>query len=215
MSTDLVNQIRLIKLPPTQKFVLWLLADITNDKTRRCDPSIARLAQESGLCELTVKRAIAALELAGYVRTLRSHGRRNQYEVTSNTELLVSQSYQYHRVTEPVTQSYYSSNTELPEPEYQNTNKSVEFSFPLINGDLWGMPPELFEELVAATNETMVRSELAEAMAWLALNPTRRKTGRGMPKFLKSWITRSAGEQAEPVADPGWLSLEYLASISV
>ena len=37
-----------------------------------------------------------------------------------------------------------------------------------------------------------VAQELRSALAWTLANPSKRKTARGMPRFLSAWLTRSA-----------------------
>lgn len=74
-----------IKLPAKQKIVLLMLADRVNKDTGRCDPSIARLAEDCGMSPTSVKTAIRAMKEAGIIV---SHERRmgdvnlpNQYEL--------------------------------------------------------------------------------------------------------------------------------------
>lgn len=40
-----------------------------------------------------------------------------------------------------------------------------------------------------------VLQECRQACAWVEANPTRRKTRRGMPKFLVSWLNRASASQ--------------------
>lgn len=42
-----------------------------------------------------------------------------------------------------------------------------------------------------------VQQELRKAAAWLEANPTRRKTDRGMPKFLVGWFNRATPRAAD------------------
>ena len=136
MSIDLVNKIRLLKLPPTAKFILWLLADHTNGKTKRCDPSIATLSNESGFHPSTVKHAIAALEQAGVIEVLRSNGNRNQYVVTSSRERPVAENDRLHTTTGPVAENDRTGSGARPEPEEPEENRLF-------------LPLDLVPELVA------------------------------------------------------------------
>lgn len=45
-------------------------------------------------------------------------------------------------------------------------------------------------------------SELERASAWCETNPEKRKTRRGMPKFLNAWFARSAERRAPAQRDP-------------
>ena len=73
------------KLPVKQKIVLLMLADRTNKDTGRCDPSIARLADDCGMSETSVKDAIRSLREAGLVvahsRTIGAVSLPNHYEL--------------------------------------------------------------------------------------------------------------------------------------
>ena len=70
--------------------------------------------------------------------------------------------------------------------------------FPLENGQEWQLPQELEAELHKTYLNVDV--ELAKARIWLIANPARRKTKRGMGRFLASWLARTG--QLRPVAIP-------------
>jgi len=55
----------------------------------------------------------------------------------------------------------------------------------------WAIPPSLYRDLVALYPDVDVLGELRKARAWIITNPTRRKTARGMPRFLNSWLARA------------------------
>ncbi|AXF07295.1 hypothetical protein CUJ91_04695 [Paraburkholderia graminis] len=59
------------ELPALQKLVLLMLANCTNQHTRRCDPSHDRLAKECGMSKDSVKRAIAELAEKGLIEVRR------------------------------------------------------------------------------------------------------------------------------------------------
>jgi hypothetical protein len=58
------------------------------------------------------------------------------------------------------------------------------------SGLLWG-------KLCAVYGAAFVIQQCGEADAWLYANKTRRKTHRGMPRFLNGWMARAAKEQAK------------------
>jgi DNA-binding transcriptional MocR family regulator len=68
-------------LPPRAKLVFFYLHDIQDDKGKAW-PSINTIAREVSLSRSTVKRAIADLEEAGYIR--KKQARRNNGSLTSN-----------------------------------------------------------------------------------------------------------------------------------
>lgn len=68
-------------LSATEKRCAAALLDHVNRRTGRCDPGIDGLAELLGLDERTVKRAVRALHLKGYVSKIRHGGlsHRNAY----------------------------------------------------------------------------------------------------------------------------------------
>lgn len=70
-------------LTPTRKFVLVALADRCNKDTLRCDPSVNRLSEDTGLARPTVFRALEDLESLGLVERVertRQNGSRTSSE---------------------------------------------------------------------------------------------------------------------------------------
>jgi hypothetical protein len=50
-----------------------------------------------------------------------------------------------------------------------------------------------------------LEAEFRRMRAWLMLNPARRKTQRGLPRFVNSWLAKEqdSGRSAKAVPD-GW-----------
>lgn len=65
--------------------------------------------------------------------------------------------------------------------------------FPTIgtDGSTWGLTATQIAEWDALYGAVDVEAEARKALAWLTANPGRRKTGRGMPKFLVNWLNRA------------------------
>ena len=63
-----------------------------------------------------------------------------------------------------------------------------------VNGspEPWILPASMRDEWVRLFPELDIDLELRDAYAWILGSPTRRKTARGMPRFLLAWFTRSA-----------------------
>lgn len=55
----------------------------------------------------------------------------------------------------------------------------------------WWLTRSQIAEWQAAYPGIDVETECRRALAWLAANPSRRKTARGMPRFLLGWLSRS------------------------
>lgn len=81
MSHVIVNQIRRLPIKNPAKAVLWVIADIADEKGYAY-PSIDTIAEETGCSRSTVIRAIAVLESCGVVVANRENGRHTTYTVT-------------------------------------------------------------------------------------------------------------------------------------
>jgi hypothetical protein len=60
---------------------------------------------------------------------------------------------------------------------------------------LYAVGADEVARLTLAHPEADVPHELPKMAAWLMANPSRRKTRKGMPRFLNSWLARSAEER--------------------
>jgi hypothetical protein len=67
-------------------------------------------------------------------------------------------------------------------------------TFPTV-GDVhvtsWALIPSQIAEWEVAYPNVDVLAEARKALVWVQANPVKRKTARGMPKFLVAWLTRS------------------------
>ncbi len=66
--------------------------------------------------------------------------------------------------------------------------------FPTRTG-FWALHLPGVRRLQALYPNILVGDELRKALAWLQANPTRRKTDRGMARFLVGWLNKSSGQQ--------------------
>ena len=79
MSIEMQKAFRLIRTHNTAKHVADWLAWHHNDTTRRCDPSIATLCDETCLSDRAVQQAIRQLETEGHITVIRTLGQRSHY----------------------------------------------------------------------------------------------------------------------------------------
>jgi hypothetical protein len=79
MSIEMQKAFRLIRTHNTAKHVADWLAWHHNDATRRCDPSIATLCDETCLSDRAVQKAISQLESEGHISVIRTLGQRSHY----------------------------------------------------------------------------------------------------------------------------------------
>ena len=81
-------------------------------------------------------------------------------------------------------------------------------TFPIIGKDAkgWGLTVDKLGEYVETYPGVDCPAEARKARQWLTDSPTRRKTARGMTKFLNGWMERAQnrstgnGKPAEPVS---------------
>jgi hypothetical protein len=110
------------------------------------------------------------------------------------------------------------------EKEGKGTEESVEdglFSEPVLlefptvgpGGSAWRLRRVQVDEWQTAFPNLDVLAECRKALVWVAANPGRRKTGRGMPKFLVGWCSRAVdsgrvnsavGKPAVTASDVDW-----------
>lgn len=62
------------------------------------------------------------------------------------------------------------------------------------------LPPALLNDFKAAFGHAFVESELTKARLWVETNPMKRKTRRGMGRFLNAWLCRAQGEKRVPIS---------------
>lgn len=75
MGMEALQWCRPVQCSPTQKVVLWALADQANDRTAEAWPSIAGLMEATCLSERSVRGALRELEVLGLIMTTPGGGR--------------------------------------------------------------------------------------------------------------------------------------------
>ena len=64
-------------------------------------------------------------------------------------------------------------------------------SFPTKGDWPWVLPTEQLQAWTDLYPWLNVQQEVQKALAWVQANPSRRKTARGMPRFLVGWLNRA------------------------
>ena len=67
------------------------------------------------------------------------------------------------------------------------------------DGKQWKVPAGLMKDLVIIYGEKTVEQELLKAHAWLEADPKRRKTQRGMGRYLNGWLSRASSMVRTPI----------------
>jgi hypothetical protein len=109
----------------------------------------------------------------------------------------------YKSVEEMVENTLGSDFLALVTSEDQRAGKDVEEEenhqqFKCTDG-FYVIPPALYSDFCAAFGAPTVDRELTLARLWVETNPAKRKTRRGMGRFLNAWLCRAQGEQRTPL----------------
>lgn len=78
----MIESIKRLRVTPTQKLVLFCLADCHNGDTGRCDPSYAHIMQITGLSNRAVATALQALREVRVLQFDSRNGWRTSYQIT-------------------------------------------------------------------------------------------------------------------------------------
>jgi hypothetical protein len=85
------------------------------------------------------------------------------------------------------------------DPEVGRTMSMYNMTFQTQDGKDWQVPPGLMKDLVIIYGEKTVEQELLKAHAWLEADTHRRKTPRGMGRFLNGWLSRASSMVRTPI----------------
>lgn len=82
MSYQMIEAIKPLQLPPTAKFVLYILADAHNAQTNLCHPGYAYLIQSTCLSNKTIANSLHLLKQRGVIDYDSKRGRNTTYKIT-------------------------------------------------------------------------------------------------------------------------------------
>lgn len=83
------------------------------------------------------------------------------------------------------------SNPDQTQTRVERQEPIVFAGFLLASGETWDLTESGDELLARAFPEIDRLEQYAKAAGWLGANPTKRKTPRGMPRFLFGWLERA------------------------
>ena len=87
MSLRMIEAVKRLPVSPTQKLVLFCLADCHNGDTGRCDPSVTTIMQITGLSNRAVATALLDLEDKKHLTVTRERGARSTYLMHPSSEV--------------------------------------------------------------------------------------------------------------------------------
>lgn len=88
-------------------------------------------------------------------------------------------------------------------PEKLSVSHDSPFSLPCEDGSEFTYDDIFIAAARKAYPLTSIGKEVAKARAWLEGNPAKKKTRRGMKKFLNGWLARSQGDAEKSKASTG------------
>lgn len=180
-----------------------------------CYPSIETITKEMGMGKDTFYRHINALVAAGVVVKYQTNGEggkfgRTVYRLTHEVEIndfpnTVKSNYPFTQNEDtdiPITEHRETNinNTNInninnnkkticPEPEKLPPDPS-DILLPLVDKSTYNVPLSKIDMWVKAYPAVDIRQELSKMIAWLESNPGRKKTRRGITRFIDSWLSR-------------------------
>ena len=85
---------------------------------------------------------------------------------------------------------------------YAPTSSEVVANLPQNDGNLFQITKEQHDRWQVLYPAVNVKSELSKIIGWLEANPAKRKTARGMLRFVNSWLSREQDKAHMPVLAP-------------
>lgn len=85
----------------------------------------------------------------------------------------------------------------------------------LANGNKYEIDNKFYEKLISVYTNSNIDLELNKMSLWLETNPTKRKTKKGMPRFINSWLSRANDSNAIPVKSNHTAMPEYSNDVEI
>ena len=85
------------------------------------------------------------------------------------------------------------------DPESGKTMSLYDITYVTQDGKQWKVPAGLMKDLIIIYGEKTVEQELWKAHAWIEADPLRRKTQRGMGRYLNGWLSRASSMVRTPI----------------
>lgn len=166
--------------------------------------SLDKLSEETRLTKREIRTAISHLKTTGEVTVKTT----NKFSVFTIKNYALYQSFDMHSDTQETKKRHYNDslttlidisnkgnkvikdNNICPEPE-QSAPTPSGILLPLVDKSFYDVPQEkiaLWRETYPAVD---IEQELRRMIAWLDSNPTKRKTRRGIERFINSWLART------------------------
>lgn len=167
--------------------------------------SIKKLSDETSLSEREIRTAISHLKMTGEV-TSKSYNKYTVFTVKnydiyqSNDTQNDRQSTSKRHTNDIQTTTIEEGKKERREEIYNNSSyvqqdKADVESIPLNDGTEWECSVDDYEEYIRLYPAVDVKKAFRDMRAWSLSNPSKRKTHRGIRRFVNSWLSK---EQDKP-----------------
>ena len=176
-------------------------------------PGIRTLSQNTGLALSTVVESVRRLE-AKKVLKVEHHGngKSSHYSISKSVLKSERSGNKAHRKPNTGAPKTGTEAHRKPEPNYTDslnkTTTNTSFAFVLQSKKLWHLPQAKLDEYTKAFPNLDVEAEFRKASQWLIDNPSKRKTARGMTRFLGGWLGRAKPKPEPKRGDLDWLPSE-------
>jgi len=177
--------------------------------------SIGSLAENTHTSRQTVRTFLRLAQTDGMI-CIKSNTGATCVKLLNYEKLQQSENYDQHAPNTRSTRDQHAPNNIIRKKEgkkgrreennnvsmYAPTSSEVVANLPQNDGLFFPITKEQYDrwqELYLAVN---VKSELSKIIGWLEANPKKRKTARGMLKFVNAWLSREQDKAHMPVFAP-------------
>ena len=161
--------------------------------------SIRKLSEETGLTEKEIRTAIKHLESTGEVAS-KGHNKYTVFTINNYDKYQIKGEQRANkRQTNGEQRATIEERKKERKEEYNNTSCSerkdspsladVE-AIPLNDGTEWNCPIDVYNECVRLYPAVDVRQAFRDMRAWCLSNMEKRKTRRGVKRFVNSWLSK-------------------------
>jgi hypothetical protein len=190
-------------LNASDKIIFAVISDCQGDNDK-CWPGIRTLAQRTGMTSVTVIDCIKRLESAHLLNVeRRGNGKSSHYAISEgDKEIIPAKKLNRSRTLHATVKESCTEAFKKLEPNqtdsYKTHSVNSSFAFVLRGNGFWHLPQAKLDEYKATYPALDVENEIRKAAQWLNDNSDRRKTAKGMPRFLGGWLSRAKPPQAQP-----------------
>ena len=177
-----------------------------------CYPSVETMQRELSMGKNRLTKHMGQLTSSGIIEKVRERNGniygRNQYILRhTQNEAVENQAVEIRPVeNEAITNNNITNNNTTNNnkdyicPELAPDRSGI--LLPLVDKSFYDVPLSLIEQWKMAYPSVNIEQELQKMIAWLNANPTRRKSRKGIERFVISWLTRAQDSGGRYIQQP-------------